>query len=270
VPETVERLEPRLFRPVHHAFSYVLIIGFGIRKLTFAAIALKYVDPAVRYPPGWYDDGVTPTDIKTSNATIRETWEAMEHLVDISLAHSLGISNFNVCVILDLLRYARIRPATLQIEHHPYLVQKPLIDFVKSEGITVTAYSSFGPTGYVEMNLEHAVQAPHLFQNQVINEIAKAHRKSAPQVLLRWSTQQGIAVVPKSDTLATLLENLDAKGFDLTDSEINKINGLNQNLRFNDPLMVSLRSPLKSIIDSSVVLWLSSNLQLNLKGLQTQ
>jgi D-xylose reductase len=55
----------------------------------------------------------------------------MENLVDIGLAKSLGISSFNVCVILDLLRYARIHPATLQIEHHPYLVQKPLIDFSK-------------------------------------------------------------------------------------------------------------------------------------------
>jgi len=199
-------------------------------------IALKYVSPAVRYPPGWYDDGVTPTDIQTSNATIRETWEAMENLVDIGLVKSLGISNFNVSVILDLLRYARIRPATLQIEHHPYLVQKPLIDYVQKEGITVTAYSSFGPTGYVEMDLDHAVNAPHLFQNPVIGEIAKAHGKSAPQVLLRWSTQQGIAVVPKSDTLSMLLENLDAKGFDLAEEEINKINSLNLNLRFNDPL----------------------------------
>jgi D-xylose reductase len=200
-----------------------------------------YVDPAVRYPPAWYYDGVTPTDIQTSDATIRETWEAMEHLVDTGLVRSLGISNFNVCVILDLLRYASIRPATLQIEHHPYLVQKPLIDFVKKEGITITAYSSFGPTGYVEMDLEHAVQAPRLFQNSVIKEIAKAHGKSAPQVLLRWSTQQGIAVIPKSDTIPMLLENLDAKGFYLSEEEIKKINGLNMNMRFNDPLVVSVR-----------------------------
>ena len=163
----------------------------------------------------------------------------MEHLVDIGLTRSIGISNFNVCAILDLLRYARIRPATLQIEHHPYLVQKPLIDFAQKEGIQVTAYSSFGPQGYVEMDLEHAIKTPHLFQHSVINEVAKAHGKSPPQVLLRWATQQGIAVIPKSDTLPMLLENLDAKGFDLTPEEIKKISALDQNLRFNDPLIVS-------------------------------
>jgi D-xylose reductase len=189
----------------------------------------------------------------------------MEHLVDIGLVRSLGISNFNVSVILDLLRYARIRPATLQIEHHPYLVQKPLINFATKEGITVMAYSSFGPTGYVEMNLEQAVQAPHLFQNLVINEIAKAHGKSAPQVLLRWSTQQGIAVIPKSDTLSMLLENLDAKGFDLTEEEIKKINDLDQNLRFNDPLMVSVSALRENRTNIVTVLRLSSNLQLTFR-----
>ncbi|KAH9218212.1 D-xylose reductase [Leptodontidium sp. 2 PMI_412] len=200
-------------------------------------IALKYVDPEVRYPPAWFHDGITPTDIQLSNATIRETWEAMESLVDTGLVRSLGISNFNCCAILDLLRYARIRPATLQIEHHPYLVQQPLVDFATKEGITITAYSSFGPQGYVEMDLEHAVKTPHLFQNPVVNEVAKAHGKTAPQVLLRWATQQGIAVIPKSDTLPMLLDNLNAKGFDLTGEEIKKISALNRNLRFNNPLV---------------------------------
>jgi D-xylose reductase len=200
-------------------------------------IGLKYVDPSVRYPPGWYHDGVTPTDIQLSNATIRETWEAMEKLVDEGLCRSIGISNFACVAILDLLRYARIRPATLQIEHHPYLVQKALIDYCKSEGITITAYSSFGPQGYIEMDLEHAIETPHLFQHNVIKEVANAHGKTPPQVLLRWATQAGIAVIPKSDTLEMLLDNLDAKGFDLTEEEIKKIDGLDRGLRFNNPLV---------------------------------
>ena len=123
----------------------------------------------------------------------------MEQLVDMGLTKSIGISNFNCASILDLLQYARIRPATLEIEHHPYLVQKALIDFVQSEGIAVTAYSSFGPQGYIEMDLEHAKKTPHLFEHPLIIEVARNHRKSPPQVLLRWATQRGIAVIPKSD-----------------------------------------------------------------------
>jgi D-xylose reductase len=199
-------------------------------------IALEYVDPEVRYPPGWFFDGVTPTDIRQSKATIRDTWEAMEHCVDIGLAKSIGISNFNTIAILDLLHYARHRPATLQIEHHPYLVQKALVNYAQGEGLTITAYSSFGPQGYDEMNLAHAIKTPHLFKHPVINAIAKAHGKSAPQVLLRWATQQNIAVIPKADTVPMLLDNLNAKGFDLTKEEIDQIDALDQNLRFNDPL----------------------------------
>ncbi|KAH7390397.1 NADP-dependent oxidoreductase domain-containing protein [Cadophora sp. MPI-SDFR-AT-0126] len=186
---------------------------------------------------GWFHDGTTPTDIQLSKATIRESWEAMESLVATGLVHSLGLSNFNCASILDLLRYAHIRPATLQIEHHPYLVQQPLIDFATKEGITLTAYSSFGPQGYVEMDLEHAVKTPHLFDSPVVKEVAKAHGKTPPQVLLRWATQRGVAVIPKSDTVEMLVDNLDAKGFDLTDEEIGRISGLDRNLRFNNPLV---------------------------------
>lgn len=213
--------------------------------LTSTAVSLDYVDPAVRYPPGWFHDGVTPTDIRPGKATIRETWEAMEALVPLGLTRSIGISNFNVGLILDLLRYAKIRPATLQIEHHPYLVQKALTDFAQGQGLTVTAYSSFGPTGYIEMDMDNAIKTPHLFEHPVILEVAKAHGVSAPQVLLRWATQNGIAVIPKADTPAMATENLAAKGFDLTTEEIKKINGLDRNLRFNDPLTVSNPARLK-------------------------
>ena len=225
--------------PPFSSLSLIIIYYGTTLTNTKKAISLEYVDPATRYPPAWFYDGITETDIRPGKATIRETWEAMESLVDTGLTRSIGVSNFNCVAILDLLRYARIRPATLQIEHHPYLVQQPLIEFVQKEGITITAYSSFGPTGYVEMELDHAVKAEHLFANEVVLRIAKVHGKSAPQVLLRWATQQGIAVIPKSDTEVMLRENLDARGFDLTDQEIKKISGLDRGLRFNDPYKVS-------------------------------
>ncbi|RQM08480.1 hypothetical protein DH86_00000497, partial [Scytalidium sp. 3C] len=156
-------------------------------------IALRYVEPSVRYPPEWFFDGKTPTDIQTSNATIQETWQAMEALVDAGLTRAIGLSNFNSQLILDLLRYARVRPSTLQIEHHPYLVQPTLVEFAQFEGIRVTAYSSFGPTGYVEMDLKHAVAASPLYKHPIILDIASKHAKSPFQVLLRWATQQEVA-----------------------------------------------------------------------------
>lgn len=80
-------------------------------------ISLSYVDPSVRYPPGWKDE---KDEASPGKASLEETWHAMEELVDAGLATSIGVSNYAGGLVLDLLRYARIRPQTLQIEHHPY------------------------------------------------------------------------------------------------------------------------------------------------------
>jgi D-xylose reductase len=198
-------------------------------------VALKWVDPAERYPPGWAGaDG----KVTFSNATIQETWQAMESLVDKKLARSIGISNFSAQLIMDLLRHARIRPATLQIEHHPYLQQKQLIKYVQNEGIVITAYSSFGPLSFIELNMDSAHNTPTLFEHDVVKSAAEKHGKSTAQVLLRWATQRNIAVIPKSNNPARLAQNLDVTGWNLEESEIEAINGLDLGLRFNDPLNV--------------------------------
>ncbi|KUL86258.1 hypothetical protein ZTR_08370 [Talaromyces verruculosus] len=203
-------------------------------------VALKWVDPAVRYPPGWDADG----KVTFSNATIQETWQAMESLVDKKLARSIGISNFSVQLIMDLLRHARIRPATLQIEHHPYLQQKQLIKYVQSEGIIVTAYSSFGPLSFKELDMDIAHNTPTLLEHNVIKSAAEKRGKTAAQVLLRWATQRDIAVIPKSNDPTRLAQNLDVTGWNLDESEIEAINGLDLGLRFNDPLNYGFYIPI--------------------------
>ena len=84
-------------------------------KISFScpAIALEYVDPAVRYPPGWQYDG--KSDIRPVKVPFQETWKAMEALVDAGLVKAIGISNMSGSLLLDLLRYARIPPSVLQI-----------------------------------------------------------------------------------------------------------------------------------------------------------
>ncbi|PMD38036.1 putative NAD(P)H-dependent D-xylose reductase xyl1 [Hyaloscypha variabilis F] len=197
-------------------------------------VALKHVPVEVRYPPGWTyseEDG----DVQLSNATIQETWTAMESLVHKGLAKSIGVSNFQGSLILDLLRYAKIRPATLQIEHHPYLVQPTLLQLAKSEGIAVTAYSSFGPQSFIELEWQKAKDTPVLFEHPVVVAIAEKHKKTPAQVLLRWATQRGLAVIPKSNNPERLHANLDVTSFDLSESELESISGLDRHLRFNNP-----------------------------------
>ncbi|KAJ5363893.1 NAD(P)H-dependent D-xylose reductase xyl1 [Penicillium cataractarum] len=200
-------------------------------------VALEYVPPSVRYPPSWQN---SEGNIKLGKATIQETWTAMESLVDKKLARSIGVSNFSPQLLMDLLRYARIRPATLQIEHHPYLTQKSLVNYAQEEGIAVTAYSSFGPLSFIELEVKNAQDTPRLFDHTAITTLASKYNRTPAQVLLRWATQRGIAVIPKSNDPTRLAQNLQVTDFDLEAGEIDSISALNQNLRFNDPLNYGL------------------------------
>ncbi|KAA6415423.1 MAG: NAD(P)H-dependent D-xylose reductase xyl1 [Lasallia pustulata] len=204
-------------------------------------ISLKYVDPSVRYPPGFTYDG---KNVVPGTATIQETWTAMEALAKKGLAKSIGISNFNGQLIMDLLRYATIKPATLQIEHHPYLSQEGLVKFAQDQGIAVTAYSSFGPQSFLELDMQEAKDAPLLFDHPTIKSIADKHGKTPAQVLLRWATQRNVAVIPKSNNQGRLAQNLDVTSFDLSESEMGEVNGINKNLRFNDPPHYGVPQPI--------------------------
>lgn len=199
-------------------------------------VATEYVDPSVRYPPGWQYEG---DEIRPSKATIQDTWTALESLVEKGLAKSIGVSNFQAQLIYDLLRYAKIRPATLQVEHHPYLVQPELLRLAKHEGITVTAYSSFGPASFQEFNMKHAQDVVPLMEVDVVKEIAKKHGKTPSQVLLRWSTQQGLGVIPKATRIEYMQSNLESADFDLAEEDIKQIDGLDRGLRLNQPSNVS-------------------------------
>lgn len=195
-------------------------------------IAQKYVPVDKKYPPGFYcgEEGW-----QFEPVPLAVTWAAMEDLVKEGLVKSIGVSNWTGALIQDLLRGCRIKPQLLQIEHHPYLVQKRLIQWVQSQGIVVVAYSSFGPKSFVELNVKDAINAPPLFENKTIKRIAADHKVTTAQVLLRWSLQNNICVIPKSSKQSRLIENLKSDQFDLTTKELQEIDSLDRNLRFNDP-----------------------------------
>ncbi len=200
-------------------------------------VALAYVDPAVRYPPGWQVDG--KDEIRTSKASIQETWTAMEGVVAHGLARSIGVSNFQGQLLYDLLRYAKIPPATLQIEHHPYLVQPELLRLAAVEGVAVTAYSSFGPLSFEEFDMAHAKALVPLLEEPTIVKLAAKYGKTSGQVLLRWATQRGLAIIPKTTRPEKMKENLEAFGWTMDESDIALISGLDKKTRFNQPTNVS-------------------------------
>ena len=157
----------------------------------------------------------------------------MEQLVEQGLVRNIGLSNFTVNGIRDVLNYSKVKPAVLQNELHPYNTGEKLIRFCRERGIAVTAYSSLGAGSYVQMGL--ATLEMSCLTDPVIKEIADKHGKSAAQVTLRWSVQRGVSIVPKSEKEARIVENIDIfNGFNLSTEEMDKISGLNRNIKFND------------------------------------
>lgn len=200
-------------------------------------VALEYVDPSVRYPPGWWYDG--ESEVRWSKATNQETWQAMEGLVGKGLARSIGVSNYQAQTLYDTLKYAKIRPATLQVELHPYLQQEELVKLAKAEGIFVTAYSSFGPTGFMELDMDRAKSVSPLMEHDVFKTLAEKHGKTPAQILLRWATQRGLAVIPKTSRPTVMAQNLDCTGFDIEQADMDRIAKMDLNLKFNQPTNVS-------------------------------
>ena len=197
-------------------------------------IALKYVDFADRYPPEWlFDPSAEAPTMQRDLVPLSETWSAMERLVDDGLARHIGVCNYNTGLLHDLMSYARIKPAMLQIESHPYLTQEALIRTAQEYGMAVTAFSPLGASSYLELDM--ASQEETVLTERVVAEIAERHDVSAAQVVLRWGLQRGTSVIPKTTKPERLSENLALAGFELSQDEMAAISGLNKNRRFNDP-----------------------------------
>lgn len=136
------------------------------------------------------EDGKT---VKPAKVSIQETWQQLEQLVDLGIARSIGVSNFQAQLLYDVMTYAKHPISNLQVEHHPYLVQPNLIKLAQTHNIIVTAYSSFGPQSFLELPpdfRDRATKVDLLFDAEPIKSIASKHGKTPAQVLLRWATQR--------------------------------------------------------------------------------
>ncbi|WVF68281.1 hypothetical protein IAT40_003046 [Kwoniella sp. CBS 6097] len=198
-------------------------------------IALRYVDPKVRYPPGWSYDGTPDGALQTEASPYHKTWAAMERLVDLGLVRNIAISNMPGGMIMDLMTYARIKPAILQVEMHPYHAQADLLRLAQAFNIHVTAYSSFGPTSWIGISDSVVAKCEPLFTHPTVTKIAANRNITPAQVILRWATQRGISVIPKSLNAERLKQNLDNEKVDLEHTDIDEISKLDAGLRFANP-----------------------------------
>lgn len=197
-------------------------------------IALKYVPPATRYPPEWIFDpqAETPQMIPDS-VPLSETWRAMEALVASGKVKHIGVCNYNSGLLNDLMAYASIKPAMLQIESHPYLTQEKLIRLASAYGMAVTTFSPLASLSYLSLNM--ATEEESLLVNPVVIAAARRTGHTPAQVLLRWGVQRGTAIIPKTSRVERLAENLALFDFELSAAEMEAISALNCNRRFNDP-----------------------------------
>lgn len=197
-------------------------------------IALSYVDFNHRYPAEWiHDPSAENPGMELDVVPLSETWGAMEQLVQNGLVRQIGVCNYSASLLHDLMSYARIKPAMLQIESHPYLTQEPLLRTAQAYNIAVTAFSPLGSLSYVAIDMASASDT--VLTQPVVLAAAERTGATPAQVVLRWGIQRGTAVIPKTSNPQRLVENLTLSEFNLSDDEMAGISALNQNRRFNDP-----------------------------------
>ncbi|KAI4459764.1 aldo/keto reductase [Holotrichia oblita] len=216
----------------------------GALKETLQNLRLEYLDLyLIHWPQAYKEHGeLFPKDeqgnIQFSDVDYIDTWKVMEKLVAKGLVKSIGLSNFNKRQIERVLKIATVKPANLQIECHPYLNQKRLINYCKSVGISVTAYS---PLGSPDRPWAKPGE-PLLMEDQKLKDLAVKYKKTPAQVLLRYQVQRGIVTIPKSVTKSRIQENFSIFDFELKPEDIDYIDTFDCNGRFC-PMTASLGHP---------------------------
>ncbi|MGF9768784.1 aldo/keto reductase [Bacillus albus] len=147
----------------------------------------------------------------------KDTWRALETLYKEERVRAIGVSNFQVHHLQDVLAGAEIKPMINQVEYHPRLTQKELQAFCKEQGIQMEAWSP--------------LMQGQLLDNETLQEIAHKHGKTTAQIILRWDLQNEVVTIPKSTKEQRIIANADIFNFELTKEDMEKIDALNENHR---------------------------------------
>ena len=168
-------------------------------------LRIDYVDCYLMHTPFAFRPGneQEPRDengkvIYDTGVTLTETWRALEQLVDDGRCRSIGLSNVSLEQLKEVFEAARIKPAALQVESHPYLPQWELFDYCREHQIVFMAYAALG----------HGM-TPRVTEDPVIVSIAQRVRKSPAQVVLAWGVQRGTAVLTTSTNAGFIEQNFD-------------------------------------------------------------
>ena len=205
---------PERVRPAYEASCRRLQVDYADCYLIHTPYAFAPgddQDPRDEHGNVIYDEGVT----------LAQTWQALEQLVDDGACGAIGLSDISLDTLRELVAVARIKPAVVQVESHPYLPEWELLDFCRENGIVLLAFAPLG----------HAMQ-PNLLEDNVITAIAKRLQMSPAQVALSWAAQRGSAFLTTSTKPQRISENYQISP--LPDDAMSEIRDhITTNIRFN-------------------------------------
>jgi diketogulonate reductase-like aldo/keto reductase len=191
-------------------------------------LQLDYADLYLIHTPFAFQPGVEqdPRDasgnvIYDKGVTLLETWRALEGLVDGGKCKAIGLSDVSLEQVKQIFEAARIKPAVVHVESHPYLPEWDLLNYCRKNGIVLQAFAALG----------HGME-PKLFEHPVITAIAKRVNKTPAQVLLAWAIQRGTALLTTATTSARIKENFEVST--LPEDAMREIReGITSQIRFN-------------------------------------
>ena len=195
----------------------------SLKKLQLDYVDLYLIHTPYAFKPGEEQD---PRDengkvIYDEGVTLLEMWRALESLMDEGRCKAIGLSDISLEKVQEIFESARIKPAVVQVESHPYLPQWDLLDFCKKKGIVLLAFAPLG----------HGVE-PKLVEDPVITTISKRLKKTPAQVLLAWALQRGTALITTSKNPNRIKENFDVSA--LPEDAMKEIReGINTQYRYN-------------------------------------
>ncbi|XP_021771258.1 NADPH-dependent aldo-keto reductase, chloroplastic-like isoform X2 [Chenopodium quinoa] len=189
---------------------------------TLSDLQLEYLDLYLIHWPVKEKKGLYGNDPgRYVPADIPSTWKAMEALYDSGRVRAIGVSNFSIRMLENLLESARVTPAVNQVELHPMWQQEKLHEFCKTKSIHLSAYSPLGSqVAGAKNNL--------ILDDPIITTVAKELGKSPAQIALRWGLQKGHSVLPKTSNEARLKENLDVFDWSITENLLCKLSEIKQ------------------------------------------
>jgi diketogulonate reductase-like aldo/keto reductase len=193
------------------------------KKLQLDFVDLYLIHTPFAFQPGEEQD---PRDasgnvIYDKSVTLLDTWRALENLVDEGKCKAIGLSDVDLEHVQQIVGAARIKPAVVHVESHPYLPQWELLDYCKANGIVLQAFAALG----------HGME-PKLVEHPVISAIAKRVNKTPAQVLLAWAIQRGTALLTTSTIPSQIKENFDVSAIP-EDAMRDISDGITSRIRFN-------------------------------------